>query len=303
MTDWLRVAAVQMELRREPTLQGFRQHVEKLVDEAAAGAAELVVFPEMSTTGLIATHSRVGAINRSNINEAYRDVFPALTDDIVAMFVEMATAKGLWICGGSHWRLHADGSYRNTAYLAHPDGSVDSQDKLHLTWPEEAIGTQAGEWIEPFRVGAASVAIQICADVEFPEVTRAMALKGVDVVLCPSLTWNRRGANRVRYSCLARSVEQQVFVVQAPMVGTHGIPADGPLRGTGRALVTTPIDKAFGIDDGVLAEANVDGETVIWGDLDLSQVRRSRLQSDTPGLRQGRPDLYERLMHDAVSQT
>jgi predicted amidohydrolase len=146
------------------------------------------------------------------------------------------------------------------------------------------------------------VAIQICADVEFAEVTRAMALKGADLVLCPSLTWNRRGAHRVRYSCLARSVEHQVFVAMAPLVGSHGIPAGRPLHGTGRALVTTPIDRAFGIADGVLAEADHDGEAMVLADLDLDQLRLSRAESDTPGLRHGRPELYERLMQDALAR-
>jgi predicted amidohydrolase len=296
MTRRLRVAVAQMELRPEPSVDAFRAHVASLADAAAKDNAELIVLPEMSTTGLIATHPRADSLGRRDMQEAYRETFPALTEELARMFLELAAHKGMWICGGTHWRRHDDGSYRNTAYVAHPDGRLDTQDKLHLTWPEEAIGTQGGEWIEPFPLGPATVAVQTCADIEFPEVTRAMAEQGAELILCPTLTWNRRGAHRVKYSALARSVEHQVFVAAAPMIGSHGIPGDGALHGTGRAMITTPIDRGFGVNDGILAAAQTDAEEVIAADLDLDQLHESRRSSDTPGLRHARPDLYAKLV-------
>jgi len=303
MLESFRIAAVQMELRRERSVEEWAEHAEALVAEAARREAQLVVLPEMSTTGLLATHPHADRLSREDMFAAYRDVLPPLTDSIRDVLVSLAREHGLAICGGSHWRGADDESFRNTAYLAQPDGTLHSQDKLHLTWPEEELGTDPGDWIEPVRVGPATVAIEICADIEFPELTRAMAIKGAEIILCPSLTWNSRGRHRVRYSCLARSVEHQVFVAMAPMVGTDGIPSGAALHARGRALVTVPIDRSFGIADGVLAEADEDGETMVVGDLDLELLLEMRRSSDTPGLRHARPELYQRLMADAMAST
>jgi predicted amidohydrolase len=301
MSERFRVASVQMELRPELSLEAWAEHVGGLVAAAAAQDVALVVLPELSTTGLVATHPQAEVLGRDDMNAAYRDVFPPLTDAVRDTLASLAREHGIAICGGSHWRGSEDEGFRNTAYLAQPDGSLHSQDKLHLTWPEEHLGTERGDWIEPVRVGPATVAIQICADIEFPELTRAMALKGAEVILCPSLTWNSRGRHRVRYSCLARSVEHQVFVVMAPLIGTDGIPAGAALHARGKALITVPIDRSFGVPDGILAEADQDGEAMIVADLDLELLREMRRNSDTPGLRHGRPELYQRLMADAMA--
>ncbi len=291
----LRVAAVQMELRREPSLQAFRAHVDELAAQAVAEGAELLLLPELSTTGLLATLPDVDALTPADLHQVYRDVFPALTEQVIEVFTEIAVRRGIWLAGGSHWRLAEDGTYRNTAYLVHPDGRVEWQDKLHLTWPEVDLGTTPGEEVWLFDVDGAKVGIQICADAEFAEVTRALALAGAEIILCPSMTWNSRGAGRVRASCIARSVEQQVAVVQSPMIGTSDIPKGAAMFGKGHAQITVPIDRSFGISDGVLAAATPGEEAVIVATIDLEKVRRSRLESDSIGLRHARPDLYRDL--------
>ena len=55
MTATLRVAAVQLELRAEPDLEHFATHVAAVVGRAARAGAELVVLPELASTGLLAS--------------------------------------------------------------------------------------------------------------------------------------------------------------------------------------------------------------------------------------------------------
>jgi predicted amidohydrolase len=137
------------------------------------------------------------------------------------------------------------------------------------------------------------MAVLICADIEFPEVARHLALAGVEIVLCPSLTWNRRGASRVRYGAHARAMENQVYVVVAPLVGSCGIPRDGAIHGTGTALVASPIDRLFGFNDGVVVDHDDTGrEGVVFADLDLGLIAASRADPEPPGLANIRPDLY-----------
>lgn len=294
MADILRLAVAQMALRPARQVGEWRCQVGALVDQAAARAAHLVVLPELASFGLLASLPGCERLAAREMGAAFRAVFPALTAEYEAAMRELAVARGIWLLAGSHWRTDQAGGYRNTAYLFHPDGGVTRQDKLHLTRPELAIATTAGEGLAVVDVGPAKVGIAICYDVEFPEVVRALALRGVEMLLCPSLTYSQRGFHRVRYCCHARAVESQLFVVLAPLLGTLGVPVDAPLVGVGRALVAAPIDDVFRLDDGVLAQASDDAEGVVVADLDLDRLRESRARSEVPTLRQRRPELYQR---------
>jgi predicted amidohydrolase len=304
MTATLRVAAVQLELRAEPDLDHFLAHLTAVVDRAAATGAELVVLPELASTGLLASHPDAAQLRVVDVADAYRRVFPPCHEAIAELLRELAMRRGLTVLGGSHYRRADDGTYRNTAVLAHPDGRLERQDKLHLTPQETAMGTTPGDDVLITRIGPARAAIQICADVEFPEVSRYLALQGVDLVLCPSLTWNRRGAQRIRYSTHARALENQLFVVTAPLVGSCGVPSDGAIHGTGTALVAAPIDRTFGLDDGVVvAHEDTRAEGTVVADLDLDLIAASRARPEPPGLVNVRPELYARLDREAEDRT
>ena len=302
MTATLRVAAVQLQLRPEPDLDHLLSHLAAVVAQAADAGAELVVLPELASTGLLASHPDAATLTVADVAAVYRQVFPPCVEPIGDVLRELATRHGLTVLGGSHYRKADDGTYRNTALLAHPDGRLDHQDKLHLTPQERAMGTTPGDDVLVTRIGPARAAVQICADVEFPEVSRHLALEGVDLVLCPSLTWNRRGAQRIRYSSHARALENQLFVVTAPLVGTCGVPVDGAIHGTGTALVAAPIDRTFGLDEGVVVEhEDTRAEGMVVADLDLDLIAASRARPEPPGLSNVRPELYARLAAAAGS--
>jgi predicted amidohydrolase len=296
MNRELSVAPAQFELRAEPTLDAFLDHVESVVDDAARAGGELVVLPELVTTGLLATHPRAKQLTVAELGDAYRTVFPDHDEAYGEKLRALATGRGVWIAGGSNWRRAEDGTHRNTAFLAHPDGRLDRQDKLHLTPPEKELGTTPGERLMIAQIESVRAAILICADIEFPELARHLARNGVELVLCPSLTWNTRGSNRVRYSSLVRAFENQLFVAVAPMIGSCGIPADGALHCKGQAFVACPNDRVFGRNDGVLVTTDRTGEeAVALARLDFEQLEQSRANPEPPGLSNIRPELYARL--------
>lgn len=295
MTSIFRVAAIQFELRWEKSFATFATHFEDVVRRSAEGGAELATLPELVTTGLLGAHPLASDLGKKDMSGAYREFLTTLSEPFAALVGKMARKYGIALVGGSHFRMGAPGVFHNTAYFADKAGRFVLQDKLHLTPPEVAMGTTPGENVIAFRVGPATVAIQICADIEFPEVTRALAVQGVNVVVCPSLTWNRRGANRVRTCGLARAIENQIFVVAAPLIGTSGLPSDGAMHCTGRALIGCPVDRFFGRNDGVLAEADTEGETIVFADLDFDLLEASRARPEPPGLGNIRPSLYSKL--------
>jgi predicted amidohydrolase len=290
----LRVAAVQFELTAEPSIDSFLEHVDRLVVAAVAEGAEVVVFPEFASVGILGSiddHEVVAATIADDYRGHLAGLFPAIEGGLR----EIATRHGVTVLGGSHNRTHADGSLRNTAVLAHPDGRLEYQDKLHLTPPEHAMGSVGGDDILVTTIGEFTVGVLICADIQFPELSRHLMRRGVEVILCPSLTWNRRGVHRVRTGCSARAIENQLYVVMSPLIGSSGFPADAPMHAVGTALVTTPVDKAFGLNDGVQAIADEAGECVVYADLDRELLLVSRDTPEAPGLKLQRPDLYRRL--------
>ncbi|WP_423181255.1 nitrilase-related carbon-nitrogen hydrolase [Arthrobacter sp. NyZ413] len=299
----LKIAATQFALRPETSLDVFFEHVSDLVQRAAGAGAELVLLPELVTTGLLASHPDSAELSPDRVDEVYRTLFPLIADHYVDRMSDLARQSGTVIAGASNIRLHVDGSFRNTAYLFHPDGRVDAQDKLHLTPPERAMGITPGDRVSLFNVNGFRVALQICADIEFPEVSRELALEGAELILAPSLTWNSRGSNRVRYGAHARAMEDQLYVAVAPLVGSNGFPVGSPLHCTGFAMIATPLDRTFGVNDGVLA-AHQDNreEGFILAELDTALVAASRSTPEPPGLKYIRPELYRQIRADRVRQ-
>jgi predicted amidohydrolase len=290
----LKVATTQFELRPEKSLQEYLGHMEGLVKRAAEQKAELVLFPELASTGLL------GAIDDHEVTTAtitsdYWKFLPEFTDAIVHGLRRMAIEHNIVIAGGSHNRVADDGSLRNTAFIAHPDGRVESQDKIHLTPQEHSLGAKGGDELLVTKFGPFTVGLLICADIQFPELSRYLVHKGVDLILCPSLTWNRRGIHRVRTGCQARAIENQLYVVMSPLISTSGLPTDSPMYAVGKALVSAPVDKTVGINDGILATTESSEEELLIAELDHDLLVASRATPEAPGLALRRLDLYAKL--------
>lgn len=295
MEQFLQVAVVQFELRGDLSLEAHLGRMESLVSAAASDGAELVVFPEFSSMGLLAAvtdHEVTGAM----VSRDYWDFLAPLFTRIVEGIARLSSIYQVTILGGTHNRLADDGTLRNTAVLTHPDGRIEYQDKIHLTPPEHQMGASGGEHLLVTQIGPFATGILICADVQFPELARHLVGRGVELILCPSLTWNRRGAFRVRTGSSARAIENQVFVVTSPLVGTSGLPSDAPMYGTGKAMIAAPVDKTFGLNDGLLAVVVDEGERVLHAQLDRTRLLASRDRPEAPGIKLQRPELYKRLL-------
>jgi hypothetical protein len=123
---------------------------------------------ELASTGLLASDPDAALLRVADVPAAYRRL-PALRRALADELRELATTHGLTVLGGSHYRRAADGSYRNTA--PHADGRAERQDS-----PPDAAGAgdghNPGDEVLVTRIGPATVAVQICADIELPEVSR-----------------------------------------------------------------------------------------------------------------------------------
>ena len=239
----------------------------RLVREAAAGGAQLVLTPEI--TNLVTS-------DRAHQRAMLR---PETEDATLAAFVVEARALGIWILIGS-LALETgdpDGRFANRSFLTDPQGAVTAQyDKIHMfdvqVTPEETYresdgyrpGTRAVLAETPFgRVG-----MTICYDLRFPQLFRDLAQAGADILTVPAAFSHVTGAAHWESLLRARAIETGCYVLAPAQTGTHAAQKGAMRRTYGHSMAIAPWGE-------VLVDA---GEAcgISYVDLDLGKVADSR---------------------------
>lgn len=179
----------------------------------------------------------------------------------------LAARHGVWLVTGSLYERCGD-RIHNTASVIDPQGRVVARHrKLYPFLPYE-VGVAPGEAATVFEVpGVGRFGLCICYDGWFPEVARAMAWQGAEVVLMPSMTQTLDRAQELVLA-QAQAIAQQCGVVNVNIAGQLGM---------GRSIVVGP-------EGEVLYQAGEQREIVPLT-LDLAQVRSVR-ERGTLGLGQ-----------------
>ena len=171
-----------------------------------------MLFPEIFTTQLLSlVHAESPAAGMRQLS--------AFTDQYLELFTRLAVRFNVNIVGGSHFTVE-DGDLFNISYLFRRDGTLGKQYKLHVTPSErQTWGVKPGNRLEVFDTDRGRIAIQICYDIEFPELTRIAVERGAQLIFVPFCTDERYAYLRVRYCAQARCVENHVYVAIAGSVG------------------------------------------------------------------------------------
>jgi predicted amidohydrolase len=273
----LRLASLQYFIRPINRFQQFEDQVTALVETAVDYKCRLVIFPEYFTTQLLT----LGDVRRP-ISDQIREL-AGKTPEFVAVMTKLAQKHGLYIVAGSI-PVSESGRVYNRSFLFSSSGTLGAQDKLHMTrFESEEWGVAPGSHLKVFETDLGKLAITICYDVEFPELARTAARAGALVLIVPSCTDDRQGFLRVRYCAHARSIENQMYVVQSSTVGSLPMVPAVSLN-YGFASILTPSDFAFA-RDGILAEGVINQEMMVIGELDLTRVAESRKRGTVLPLR------------------
>ncbi len=98
----------------------------------------------------------------------------------------LAEEYGVIVVGGAFYEK-VDGRLRLSCPVIDRDGSIlERQFKVHLFRSEKKIAT-AGSHHQLFQIqGGPKIGVLVCYDVDFPESSRTLALKGADLLFCPS---------------------------------------------------------------------------------------------------------------------
>ena len=169
---------------------------------------DLAVLPEMFTTGF-------------DYDCIQREAEP-LEGAVVEALSRAARKKDIWLVGGSLPERDGDCIY-NTAVLLDSDGEIEGfYRKAHL-FPLMGEDTHLcpGEALPVFSTPFGTLGIQICYDLRFPEITRALALEGATLIVQPAqfpyprldhwkiLTRARALENQVYFAAVNRSGEDE----------------------------------------------------------------------------------------------
>ncbi len=280
----VRICAVQYQMREIRSFEDFAKQCEYFIDVAADYKSDFILFPELFTTQLLSfmKAERPGIAVRK---------LTEFTPQYLDLFTKLSIKYDINIIGGSHYSLEDDHLY-NVSHLFKRNGGIGKQYKLHITPNERRWwGVEPGNTIEVFDTDKGKISIQICYDIEFPEVSRIAAEKGAQIVFVPFCTDERYAYLRVRYCAQARCIENHVYVAIAGTVGN--LPSvDNMDIQYAQSGIYTPSDIPF-TRDAIASECAPNIETVIIDDVDLELLKRHRQTGSVLNWQDRRIDLYE----------
>ena len=274
MSRRVTVAAAQYPVGELKDWEDFATKLTRWCREGAAGGAQLLVFPEYASMELASLFEAPLRADLHGQIAAMQTLLPRWQ----ALHRDLARQCGVFILGGSFPVRMDDGRYHNRAHLFSPAGEIAWQDKRMMTrFENEQWGIASGEMpLQLFDTAIGRIGVCICYDVEFPLIARALAEAGAEILLAPSCTDTLAGYHRVRIGARARALENQCYVVQAPLIGEAPWSPAVDVN-VGIAGVFTPVDRGFP-DDGVIAEGQSGAAGWTFAALDLAGLDRVRVE-------------------------
>jgi beta-ureidopropionase len=285
MSRMIKVAAAQLGPSTEEKKEVVGR-MERLMIEAAERRVDMIGFPELGLTQFFPNR-----LERDN--EHWFDVLPGpLTERLFGI----AREAGIVVVFPYAER---DGiSHYNSALVIDADGRVlGKYRKVHIpayfpsnrpggTGSFERLYFAPGNLGFPvFDTSKGRIGVQICYDRMFPEGSRILALKGVEVVFFPhnyalyGFDYRARAWGRLKQ---ARCYENGFFGVAPNKAGV-----EEPRNNAGRSMIISPL----GGD--IVAEGAADREELVMAEIDLDDVAEARKR--LPFWRDRRPETYTEL--------
>jgi omega-amidase len=258
-----KIAVIQMDLAFGNPEANFAKAKERIA-EAAGQGADVIVLPELWTTGY--------DLNRLD------EIADPEGRETSSLISELARKHSVHIVAGSVAARTGEG-VANTLLVFDKHGNLAGRyGKAHLfRLMDEEKHLVAGNTAGLFRLDGVSCAGVICYDIRFPELARKLALGGAKILFVPA-EWPHPRLHHWRTLLQARAIENQMFVVSCNTVGDSG--------GTsffGHSMIIDPWGE-------VIAEAG-DEETILAAEVDLSLA--DEVRGRIPVFADRRPETYE----------
>ncbi|HEU4816401.1 carbon-nitrogen hydrolase family protein [Janthinobacterium sp.] len=262
------VAAIQM--ISSPSVEDNLATARRLVAQAAAAGAQLVVLPEYWAI--------MGKQETDKLAHAEQPGSGPIQDGMA----QMARQHGIWLIGGTLPLISGqEGKVLNTTLVYDPQGEPAGRyDKIHLfgfTRGAESYNESRtivpGAQVRSIETPFGRVGLSICYDLRFPELYRAMG--DCALIVVPAAFTHTTGSAHWEVLLRARAIENQCYVLASAQGGLH----PNGRRTWGHSMLIDP----WGEVKAVLPE----GEGVVSGEIDLVFLA---------GVRESLPALAHRTM-------
>lgn len=245
-----------------------------LIELAAEEGAKIVTLPQLFNTRFFPS-----VIDRGSFSLAEEE-----GGRTIGFLKELALRRGVYIIASIF--ENCNGSFFNTAFAIGPSGETAGKyRKVHVPqiplWEERAYFKPGDLGFPVFDTPWAKVGVQICWDVFFPEGFRTLALKGAEVVFCPTASAFLHSRKAWERAISAAAHANGIFIFRVNRVGK-----EERQEFYGRSFCAGPdgdfVVKPCGASAGV-----------VIADIDLSEI--GRVRSEWVFLKDRRPEEYGAL--------
>jgi deaminated glutathione amidase len=253
-------AAVQM-VASDDKAQNIKE-AERWIRQAAVQGARVIALPEVFIWRGEKKHER-----------EFAEPIPGPSSTALGA---LARELGIYLLAGSVLEAipGSEKSY-NTSLLFGPSGQlIASYRKIHLFDVDLANGTslresasrEYGDGVIVAATEFCPMGLTVCYDLRFPELYRALAICGAQIIFVPSAFTAYTGAAHWETLLRARAIENQVYVIAADQYGK----SPKSFETHGHSMIVDPWGK-------ILAE-RADGAGVISAEIDLDYLIKVRAE-------------------------
>lgn len=188
---------------------------------------DLIVFPELITSGY-------------ELGVQFTELAQRVPGPAINLMAQRAADSGVYIAFGLATKEKVESILYNSAVLIGPEGElVGHYNKIHLRG-EERMAFREGFRLPVFETGEIGrIGLMLGWDLAFPEVARALALEGADVLCCMA-NWEESYIDEFKTYVRARAYENALFVAAANRIGS-----DVTMRFGGESMIVGPRGKVF----------------------------------------------------------
>ncbi len=282
------VALIQMYCTPDPG-ENLKRAISR-VEEATSTGAKVICLPELFRSQYFCQSEDISFFDLS-------ESVPGQTTEAL----RSVAIRGGVIIIAPVFERRAPGIYHNSIAVIDSNGEIAGlYRKMHIpddpAYYEKFYFTPGDLGFRAFDTSAGKIGTLICWDQWYPEAARIVSLNGANIIIYPTaIGWhpNEKGdfghAQLDAWRTVQRghAIANGVYVAAVNRIG-HEIPANGGpgIEFWGSSFICDP----QGI---ILAEATVDQEEIIIGEVDLDRIEDVR--RNWPFLRDRRIDAYEEI--------
>ncbi len=244
------------------------EKIEKFIKKGVEKEADLLVLPELSTTGY--------AFKNKNEAKKLADEEPNGTSfkkfTMISKKYNVALVVGF--CEKNKDKLF------NSALIVNTNGEYSIYRKIHLFYKEKKIFNPGNREFEVYKIFNSKIGVIICFDWIFPESIRVLTLKGAEIICHPS--------NLVLPYCqtamLGAAIQNKVYIITANRIGK-----EREYKFTGRSQIVDPMMK-------ILASSKENIEEVKVVKIDIKKARNKKLNKYNDLIKDRKPIFYKRII-------